>query len=56
VVTWAGQGDKVTSADAKNLINAAETADSANVHISLSGQAITNSERPSPGFHRRRPA
>ncbi len=58
VVTWAEQGDKVTSADAKNLINAAETADSANVHISdsatvhvsLSGQAITNSERPSPGF------
>lgn len=49
-VTWAEQGDKVTSADAKNLINAAETADSANVHISLSGQAITNSERPSPGF------
>jgi putative drug exporter of the RND superfamily len=50
VVTWAEQGDKVTSADAKNLINAAETADSANVRISLSGQAITNSERPSPGF------
>jgi RND superfamily putative drug exporter len=50
VVTWAEQGDKVTPADAKNLINAAETADGANVHISLSGQAITNSERPSPGF------
>jgi RND superfamily putative drug exporter len=50
VVSWAEQGDKVTPADAKNLINAAETADSANVHISLSGQAITNSERPSPGF------
>jgi RND superfamily putative drug exporter len=50
VVTWAEQGDKVTPADAKNLINAAETADGANVHVSLSGQAITNSERPSPGF------
>src|SRR5260370_40231101 len=49
-VTWSKQGADVTAADAKNLIKAAESADGATVHISLSGQAITNSERPSPGF------
>jgi putative drug exporter of the RND superfamily len=50
VVTWDKQGTQVTTADAQNLIKAAESADSATVHISLSGQSITNSERPSPGF------
>jgi RND superfamily putative drug exporter len=50
VVTWDKQDAQVTAADASNLIKAAESADSATVHVSLSGQAITNSERPSPGF------
>jgi RND superfamily putative drug exporter len=50
VVTWDKQAAEVTTADANNLIKAAETADSATVHISLSGQSITSSERPSPGF------
>ena len=50
VVTWDKQDAQVTTADAQNLIKAAESADGPTVHISLSGQAITNSERPSPGF------
>jgi len=50
MVTWDKQGAQVTTANAQNLIKAAESADGATVHISLSGQAITNSERPSPGF------
>ena len=50
VVTWDKQDAQVTTADAQSLIKAAESADGPAVHISLSGQAITNSERPSPGF------
>jgi RND superfamily putative drug exporter len=50
VVTWDKEGAQLTPADAQNLIKAAESADGATVHISLSGQSITNSERPSPGF------
>jgi len=50
VVTWDKQVAQITTADADNLIKAAESADGPTVHISLSGQAITNSERPSPGF------
>jgi len=50
VVTWDKQDAQITTADASNLAKAAESADSATVHISLSGQSITNSERPSPGF------
>jgi RND superfamily putative drug exporter len=49
-VTWNKQDAQITTADANNLIKAAESADGATVHISLSGQSITNSERPSPGF------
>jgi len=49
-VAWDKQSAQVTTADADQLIKAAETADSAAVHISLSGEAITNSERPSLGF------
>ncbi len=49
-VTWDKQAALVTTADARNLITAAESADGATVHISLAGQSITNSERPSPGF------
>jgi RND superfamily putative drug exporter len=48
-VTWGKQAAQVTAADARNLIKAAESADATTVHISLSGQSITNSERPSPG-------
>ena len=50
VVSWDKQSTAVTTADAGNLIKAAESADGPAVHISLSGQSITNSERPSPGF------
>ncbi len=50
MVTWDKQAAQVTTADADNLIKAAQSADSATVHVSLSGQSITNSERPSPGF------
>jgi RND superfamily putative drug exporter len=49
-VAWDKQSAQVTTADADQLIKAAETADGGGVHISLSGEAITNSERPSPGF------
>jgi putative drug exporter of the RND superfamily len=49
-VSWDKQSAQVTTADADHLIKAAETAGRATVHISLSGEAITNSERPSPGF------
>jgi RND superfamily putative drug exporter len=44
-VTWAGQSAQVTSADARNLIRAAQSADGPDVHVSLGGTAITNSER-----------
>jgi RND superfamily putative drug exporter len=49
-VAWDKQSAQVTTPDADRLVKAAETADGATVRISLSGQAITNSERPSPGF------
>jgi putative drug exporter of the RND superfamily len=49
-VTWDKQSSSVTTADAQNLTKAAQTADSANVRISLSGQSISNAERPSAGF------
>jgi RND superfamily putative drug exporter len=44
-VTWDKPSDQVTSADARNLISAAESADGPDVHVSLGGAAITNSER-----------
>jgi RND superfamily putative drug exporter len=44
-VTWDKSGTQVTTADGRNLIAAAESADGADVHISLAGPAITNSER-----------
>ena len=40
---------QITAADAKNLISAAESADGADVHVSLGGPAITNSERAGLG-------
>jgi RND superfamily putative drug exporter len=44
-VTWNSPPDQVTSAEAKELISAAESADGPDVRISLGGAAITNSER-----------
>lgn len=44
-VTWAGSSDQITTADAKKLISAAETADGPDIRVSLGGPAITNSER-----------
>jgi putative drug exporter of the RND superfamily len=49
-VTWKMKSVDVTSTDAKNLIKAAESADGPDVHISLGGQAISNSETPSISF------
>ena len=48
-VTWAKQAAQVTKADAGNLIAAAESAGGPDVRISLSGPAITNSERSGLG-------
>jgi RND superfamily putative drug exporter len=49
-VTWTAKPADVTSDDTSNLVAAAESADSGNVHVSLSGQDITNSERAKPGL------
>jgi putative drug exporter of the RND superfamily len=48
-VTWGRPSDQITSADAKKLISAAESADGPDVHVSLGGPAITNSERAGLG-------
>ena len=48
-VTWDTQTAGITTADAGQLIAAAESADGPSVHVSLEGQAITNSERPTLG-------
>ena len=49
-VTWGKAGANVTKADAKLLITAADSADSARVHVSLEGQSISNSEGSGPGI------
>jgi RND superfamily putative drug exporter len=49
-VTWAAKSADVTSTDTSNLVAAAESADGSDVHVSLSGAAITNSERAKPGL------
>lgn len=49
-VTWAKAGAKVTDADAKKLITAAQSADSSSVHVSLSGQSISSEESSGPGL------
>jgi len=49
-VTWDVPAAQVTSADASKLITAAESADGRSVRVSLAGQSISNSERPSVGF------
>jgi putative drug exporter of the RND superfamily len=48
-VTWDRQPDQVTAADAGALITAARSADGPDVHVSLGGASITNSERAKPG-------
>ena len=48
-VTWDKQPDQVTAADADALIAAARSADGPDVHVSLGGASITNSERAKPG-------
>ena len=49
-VTWDKVPDQMTDADAGNLIKAAESADRANLRISLAGQAISDSEGAGPGL------
>ena len=48
-VTWDKPSAQVSTADATKLIGAAESADGPHVRISLGGQSIENSERPSIG-------
>jgi RND superfamily putative drug exporter len=49
-VTWNVPAAQVTSAEAGKLITAAESAGSGSVRVSLEGQSISNSERPTLGF------
>ena len=49
-VTWDKPSTQVTTDDAGRLIAAAESADGPDVRISLGGQAIETSERPSIGI------
>ena len=49
-VTWDRPSTQVTTADAKDLIGAAQSADGPDVHISVGGQSIETSERPSIGI------
>jgi RND superfamily putative drug exporter len=49
-VTWDKPSTQVTPADARNLIGAAESADGPDVRVSLGGQSIETSERPSIGI------
>jgi putative drug exporter of the RND superfamily len=49
-VTWDKTAADVTKTDAKNLIRTAESADSADVHISLGGQSISDEESSGVGF------
>ena len=49
-VTWAKKAADVTKTDARNLIDAAESADGPHVHISLGGQSISNEESSGPGL------
>jgi RND superfamily putative drug exporter len=48
-VTWDTQAANISTADVGRLTTAAESADGPSVHVSLEGQAITNSERPTLG-------
>ncbi|HEY3867659.1 MAG TPA: MMPL family transporter [Actinocrinis sp.] len=48
-VTWDLQPADITTADVQTLIQTAETAGRADVHVSLGGASITASERAKPG-------
>ena len=48
-VTWSLQPAQITTAEAQNVIQAAQTADGPNLHASLEGASITNTERAKPG-------
>ena len=54
VVTWDKQSAQVTTADANNLIKAAESADGAAVHISAQRAGNHQLRTARPGLHRRR--
>lgn len=47
--TWDLQPAQITTAEAQSVIQAAQTADGPNVHPSLGGASITNTERAKPG-------
>ncbi|WP_329136116.1 MMPL family transporter [Streptomyces sp. NBC_01476] len=49
-VTWSKPAAHVTDTDAKHLIAAARSADGADVHVSLAGSSISNSEGSGPGL------
>jgi putative drug exporter of the RND superfamily len=49
-VSWDKPSAQVTTADAAKLIRSAESADAPDVRVSLGGQSIENSERPSIGI------
>ena len=49
-VTWKLVPAKVTDSDAKKLVDAAESADSSTVHVSLSGASISDEESAGPGL------
>jgi RND superfamily putative drug exporter len=49
-VTWDKASAQITKTDADNLIEAAKTADSGHVSVSLGGQAIETSENPGAGL------
>jgi RND superfamily putative drug exporter len=49
-VTWDKASAAITKSDAEDLIITAQTADSAQVHVSLGGQAIESEENPGAGL------
>ncbi|MCW2527988.1 MAG: hypothetical protein JWM76_2848 [Pseudonocardiales bacterium] len=49
-VTWDQPAAKITDTDGKNLVVAAQSADSSAVHVSLSGQSISSEESSGPGL------
>ncbi|MFJ9381736.1 MMPL family transporter [Streptomyces sp. NPDC101455] len=48
-VTWDLQPTRITTAEARHVIQVARSADSPSVHVSLGGASITNTERAKPG-------
>ena len=48
-VNWNIQPANITTTDAEHVITAAESGDGTHVHVSLEGQSISNTERPTLG-------